>query len=222
MAGKAASGDIKAGDLFAALRDLIILALLMVAAAAGGYYWGLHERVAPLQLVAPGTPGALPATAEVPKKEIQNPLNKSSTAAATNSSSTNTSSTNTTSSTASAPADKGKLKYWLVSSGTDYVGYQIIVNINDQPVDNFFGPGKLIDVTRFVKHGDNTITFDSKNMGEKYNKHKSDSKAELKVQLVAAPHLKESWSAKEILASAAQNATDSEDDTQTFHFTDGD
>jgi hypothetical protein len=217
MTGKAAStGDIKGGDILKAFVDLIILALLMCGSGFGGYWYGMHERLAPAKNVAPGTPGALPATAVTPA-----PGTAPGTAPAT---STATAPTTTTApATAPTAATSGKKeKFWITSSGADYTGYQIIVNVNDNPVDNFFGPGKTIDITRFVKHGDNKITFEAKEMGAKYNKHKDDATAVLELQIVKGPQVSEDYKASDVLVTYKRNASENEDFNDTRSFADGD
>lgn len=214
MAQKAAGGDaITGGSVFRALIDLVILALLVCGAAFGGYWYGIHERLAPINAVAPGTPGALPpaAVTSAPTEPAKSATTSPTPAANT-----------TTATTAPAATKKGKLKFWLTSSGTDYVGYSINVNVNDNPVDGFFGPGKSIDVTRFVKPGDNVVTFEAKQLGEKYNKHKGDKKSELEVKLVSGPAITEDFKSSAVLATFQRTAADTEEGIETMHFTDGD
>ena len=53
----------KGNELVKAMLDLLILALLMGGSGFGGYYLGIHERLAPVQSVPPGTANALPPAA---------------------------------------------------------------------------------------------------------------------------------------------------------------
>ena len=113
---------------------------------------------------------------------------------------------------------KASRKYWLSSSGVEYIGYSITVKVNGTAVDNFFGPGKNVDITRLVKKGTNTVVFDAKELGEQYNKHAGDDKAVLSVKIVSGPYIQENFSSKDVLLSYARNAAESEtfNDTKTF------
>jgi hypothetical protein len=59
------------------VRDLFLVVLLVVAAAGGGYFYGSHERFAPVEYVTATTPGAVkpvapgekPAEGSLPAKE---------------------------------------------------------------------------------------------------------------------------------------------------------
>lgn len=230
MAQKSTGDGVKGGDIVRALIDLVILALLVCGAAFGGYWYGIHERLAPINAVAPGTPGALPATAVTPAAD-DNKQPATAAAASTekkpialtsNTVPAHESNSTPASESNAATAKKAKAKFWIASFGTDYIGNSITVSVNDNPVDSFFGPGKTVDVTRFVKHGDNTVTFEAKALGDEYNKHKGDRKAELKVQLVSGPQIQENFKSSDVLASFKRIATDSEGSTDTVHFNDGD
>lgn len=225
MAGKAAGGggDIKGSDIFKALIDLIILALLMVGSGFGGYWYGVHERLAPVKNVAPGTPGALPASAVTPVAPGTQPAPTAATPATSSTATTTTTATPTAPSTAtttSAPAASSE-KFWITSSGTDYIGYNITVSVNGSPVDSFYGPDKTINLTRFVKHGENTITFDAKNMPN-INKHKGQPTAMLTLKLVHGPKITDEFKPGDVLLSYTRNAGQTEDDTKELTFTDGD
>jgi hypothetical protein len=217
MAGKAAGDDIKGGDLFKALIDLVILALLMVGAGFGGYWYGVHERLAPVKSVAPGTPGAQPATA-VSTAPVTTPAGTAAPVTMPNS----TTPASTTATATAPTATPKKMKYWIASSGTDWVGYNITVNVNDKAVDSFFIANKIIDITKYVQHGENSISFQAKDMGDKYNKHKNDSKAQLKLQLVHGPAITEDFKPSDVILSYSRNAAESEDKNDTLSFTDGD
>lgn len=121
------------GGAKATAKGVLILILLMVLAGAGGYFFGTYQKFAPVQYVAPGTPGAT----ELP---------------------TGTTAPTTT---AVAPALLKK-KYWLRSDGYDHVGYAITVHVNGQMVDKIYSPGKEVDITRLVKPGENQIRFEAK------------------------------------------------------------
>ncbi len=222
MAQKPAGAGISGGDVFRALIDFLVLTLLVVGAGFGGYYWGIHERLATVQNVPPGTPGALPVTVLAPAaepgsfkldkpKEQPKPPDTTSTATAS-----------TPAASTQAQPSKGKLKFWITSSGVDYTGNNITVTVNDNPVDNFYGPGKSVDISRFVKHGDNTVSFEAKALGDKYNKHRGDKKAELKVQVISGTTIQENFKPSDVLATYKRNATENEDAVEAVHFTDGD
>lgn len=197
----------KGGELVKALLDLVILALLLAGAGFGGYFWGLHERLAPIQEVPPGTAGALPATAAAappstaPVKTVTEPTKTAS-----------------ADPVASAPAKNGKTKYWISSSGEEYIGYSITAKVNGNAVDSFFGPGKNVDVTRYVKSGDNAVTFEAKSLGEQYNKHDGDAKSILTLQLVKGSHVQDEFKSSDVLVTYKRNATESEDFNDTEHF----
>ncbi len=211
-------GTTKVGGFLRALGDLVILVLLLVAAGAGGYLWGIHQQLAPVEKVAPGTPGAT-ATGLSPL-----PPPKTDTAAKKESSEAKPEKTEKTKSTsteaaAEEPAGKSATKYWISSSGADYTGYSVTVKVNDSAVDNFFGPGKNVDVTRLVKNGENTVVFDAKELGEQYNKHVGDAKSILTVQLVKGPHVSDSFKKSDVLLSYSRTAAQTEDDSNTLNFT---
>lgn len=204
--------QIKGGTIVRAFIDLIILALLVCGAGFGGYWYGMHERLAPVHDVPPGTAAALPPSVVTPP---------SGTSTATSTSSGPSSATNPTSTPApvSSTARKGKRKYWVVSSGTDYTGYSIVVSVNGSAVDSFFGPGKSVDVTRFVKPGqENEVKFEEKALGEKYNKHPGDESAELKVRVVHGPQITEDFKPEDVLITVTRNASESESVDETKQF----
>lgn len=193
----------KGQEMVKALLDLVILALLLAGAGFGGYFWGLHERLAPIQEVPPGTANALQPSAvaatPAPVKTVTEPTK--------------------TESATSAPAKSGKTKYWITSSGEDYIGYSITVKVNDNPVDSFFGPGKNVDVSRYVNAGNNEISFEAKALGKEYDKHKSDPNAVLTVQLVKGPHVQDEFKSSDVLVTYKRNASEKEDFNDSENFT---
>ncbi len=202
----------KGNDFVKAMLDLLILALLVGGAGFGGYFLGIHERLAPVQNVPPGTANAIPPpiAPTLPAKVEENaPAPKPNRDA------------DKTAADEQQPVKSGAkspLKYWISSSGADYTGYSITVKINDTPVDNFFGPGKNVDITRFVKKGDNEVNFECKALGEQYNKHPGDAASELVVQLVAGPHVQDDFKAAAVVLTYKRNASESEDINETKHF----
>lgn len=201
----------KGQELVKALLDLVILALLLAGAGFGGYFWGLHERLAPIQEVPPGTANAIqptavaatpspaPAAASAPIKTVTEPTRSQSASV--------------------APAKPGKMKYWISSSGEEYIGYSITAKVNDNAVDSFFGPGKNVDVTRYIKDGDNSVTFEAKALGDQYNKHDGDAKSILTLQLVKGPKMQEEFKSSDVITTYKRNATESEDFNDSVHFT---
>jgi hypothetical protein len=192
----------KAKELWRALVDLVVLAVLLVGTSFGGYYFGIHEKLAPVQNVPPGTAGALPPPIE--PKPAEKP-SQTSTAAKGSGGGQDT--------------PNGKVKYWIASSGADYTGNSITVKVNDTPVDNFFGPGKIVDISRYVKSGDNTVVFDAKALGDGYNKHAGDAKARLVVQVVSGPSVRDDFKASDVLLSYSRDATQNADGSDSLHFT---
>lgn len=208
-------------DFFGAIRDLIIFVLLVGGAAAGGYFVGIQQRLGPIQLVPPGTPGAI--SLNLNSQTVDPGAN---TASNTGSNTTPSSNTNTTSSSSSnshtnsnSTEKKAKTRYWIISSGTDDVGYLIKVLLNGEQVDNFYQPGKMIEVTNKVKSGKNDVEFEAKMLEEGFNKHKGDSSAAIEVKVVCGTSYKEDFKGNEVLLTYKRSATDNQDysDAKTFN-----
>lgn len=205
--------DTKGNNFVRALIDLIVVGLLMIGSGFGGYYWGVHQKMAPVQAVPAGTVGALPpplAVANQPPAKASSSPGKpvSDEPEAVSSAAHN------------GPKDKkGKTKYWISSSGSDYVGYNITVKVNGEVVDSFFGPGKNVDVTRFVKPGDNAVVFEAKAMGEQYNKHTGDADAVLTVQIVKGPHMQDDFKPSDVLVTYKRTAVENQDFNDSIQFT---
>jgi hypothetical protein len=195
----------KGNEIWKALVDLFILVLLLGAAGFGGYFYGIHQQLAPVQKVAAGTPGAMPAVSALPPPVAGSP------------SSAVTTPPKPQDSTAPAPtpASTTKHKYWVASSGSDYIGYSILVKVNDTQVDNFFGPGKSVDITNLIKPGDNTVVFEAKSLGDDYNKHSGDKTAVLSVRVIGGPTIQENYKPSDVLATFKRCATDAGDSTET-------
>lgn len=229
-----ANPDKKGPNILGALMDFLILALLVGGAGFGGYYWGTTQRLAPVKEVAPGTPGAL--TAEIPslpsspakdkepsapKQEEKDPVASSQSTPKDKSDSSSSSSTSTSSSSksaASATKKSEKKKYWICSDGTEYIGYSITVSVNGTQVDNFFGPGKTVDITKNIKSGENTILFDAQALGDSYNKHKGDEKSILTLRVVSGPFIQENFKSSDVIVSYKRNAAQEESSKDTEHF----
>jgi len=80
--------------------------------------------------------------------------------------------TSTTTITKSAQPSALKNKYWIHTSGSDHVGYSITVFVNGQQAGKFYSPGRNVDVTRFVKTGQNQVTFQAEVLPESMNEYK--------------------------------------------------
>ncbi len=61
-----------------------------------------------------------------------------------------------------SPFTSLKNQYWVHSGGQDRVGYAITVYVNGQLVDQFHTPNRDVEITRWVKPGENHITFQAK------------------------------------------------------------
>jgi hypothetical protein len=205
----------KGNSFLRAMGDLCILALLLIGAGFGGYFYGNHQQLAPLQKVPPGTAGA---NQFMPPKE---PTDVSTNSAAHSNASKPETGASSPSSAAATPSSKahGKRKFWIASNGTDYIGYSITVKVNDTPVDNFFGPGKSVDITRLVKPGSNTVELDAKQLGDQYNKHSGDASAALVLHVVSGPSVSDNYKSSDVLLTYKRNATQTEDATDTLSFT---
>src|SRR5215470_6166838 len=216
--------EVKKLNFLGALSDLAILALLLGGAGFGGYYWGIHQQLAPVQSVPPGTVGALlpPASQSnvpLPPKTATAPESPQSTSHADSSPANKPAATSASqSSEPSKTTRHGKTKYWISSSGADYIGYSITVKVNDTPVDNFFGPGKNVDITNLVKSGDNSVVFEAKALGEQYNKHSGDEKSVLTVQIVKGPHVQEEFEQSDVVLTSRRTAAETVDFSDTMHF----
>jgi cytoskeletal protein RodZ len=212
-----------------ALVDLFVLALLLAAAGFGGYFWGTHQKLAVVDLVPPGTPGAREAVNQIGATKAPEsasasqatPATSSSTSKSTDSTAASSSSSSSTpTSVAKTPAKHtGKLKYWVSSSGTRLIGYAIAVTVNGQPVDNFFAPGKQVDITDIVKKGKNSVDFDAKVLEDKFNQHKGDDSAVMTVSIDSGPAISENVKPADVLVSYKRNAAETENYTDQKSFT---
>jgi hypothetical protein len=207
----------KENTILKALGDLLILCLLLAGAGFGGYFWGIQQQLAPVKKVPPGTPGAI---------SLMPPKNAAaSTASSDSDSKQNQADKVESDAVETAPSaqaathhSQNKRKFWITSTGLDYIGYSITVKVNDTPVDNFFGPGKSVDITRLVKHGQNTVECEAKELGEQYNKHAGDANANLTLRVVSGPNITDSFKSKDVLLTYKRTADQTDDATDTLHF----
>lgn len=211
----------KKGDLVKGFLDLVILCLLLAAAGFGGYFWGLHERFAPVVDVPPGTPGAISReSAQITPVQTTGGGATSTAAGSSGSPDSKPATEQKTPAAAPAVAQSSAKKYWLTSQGADYdhTGYSITVKVNDVVVDNFFGPGKTVDVTRHVKPGDNVVEFEAKSLGEDYSKNSGDKSFALTVKLVSGPTVSENFKSSDELVTYSRNASEHKDFNDVRHF----
>ncbi|MBZ0185524.1 MAG: hypothetical protein K8F91_04665 [Candidatus Obscuribacterales bacterium] len=218
MADKGPSPTTKKSDFLRAFFDLMILGLLLVGAGFGGYWYGIHEKLAPIVSVAPGTFGAIEKD-QLSAVQAAEAAGKTGTEsdAKVEAKTVDKADAKSDSKSNSKPAVTA-LKYWLTSSGTDYIGYSITVSVNGDQVDNFFGPGKIVDVTSYLKKGDNTVSFEAKQLGKQYNRHAGESKSILSVKLVSGDKIKEDFKPGDVALSYSRNAAETEDFTDSMHF----
>ncbi len=228
MADKNTGADkITGKTVLGALSDFLIICLMVGGAGFGGYYVGMNQRLAPVVLVPPGTAGARsePSAAPAPNNKPagsdathdgggENTGKKDGAAAAAS-----LHGTEAAAQKKSNAVDKNaKMRYWLISSGEDYCGYSVTVNVNNNPVDSFFGPDKIVEVTKLVKPGENQVRFEAKALGEQYNKHTGDAAYAVTVKLVKGTHMQDNFAAKDVLMSYSRNASETQDFNDVTNF----
>lgn len=181
----------KSGGAMDTFKGICILVLLLICAGAGGYFFGTYQKFAPIENVPPGTPGAI-------------------------SLGSGSSSSTSQSSTPGVPSSLKK-KYWLQSSGHDHMGYAITVSVNGQLADKFFTPDKQKDITNMVHPGENTVTFEAKQLPEGMNEHKGQDYYHLTVSVKSGPDLQASKDVDTLL-NYSRTAADNKDynDQLTF------
>lgn len=216
-------------NILGAISDLIILILLCAGSAYGGYWYANKQKppepvkqkteAAAPQVLPPVPPPVKPRpTVDETGKKVE--TSEESKESKEKKEDHVVAVADKVDKTAKADAAKKPQtkKYWLASSGEEYTGYSITVTVNGTPVDNFFGPGKMVDVTRHVKAGDNAVLFDAKELGEQYNKHKDHEDAVLTVKLVSGPQVQENFKPTDVLISYSRNAAETTDFNDTKHF----
>jgi hypothetical protein len=173
----------KGGGAMSTAKGILIMILLLVLAGAGGYFFGTMQLVAPVRKVAPGTTGAVEM------------------------------STNTTGGAATSSASvSGTLKkdYWLQSKGEDRVGYAISISINGKPVGQISGPGREIEITKYLNSGNNQLLFQAKSLpmsqrDATYNWHK------LTIDVMGGKKFGEKFTNGQSLAQYTRAVTDQQD-----------
>lgn len=215
MTQKPKSAIASAGSgIMRAIGDLLLLLLMLGASGGAGYWFGTIQRMAPVQLVGAGTPGAVSAT-----PNTVTPKSGGGKAEETEEQPDETVTVTPAPTPAASSSKKHGKKFWIASSGSDYIGYSIKVTVNDQDVDNFFAPGKAVDITRLLKKGENSITFNAQVLEEKFNAHKGDDSKKLILNLVSGPIVQENYKPGDVVLSYQRNAAQTENDTQTMKFT---
>lgn len=114
-------------------QGIMVLLFLMLCAGGAGFFIGFTQKFAPVEKVPPAT--------------------------ASEGSSASSPGAEGTSATAPAALKKS---YWISTRGYERAGFAIKVYVNDTDAGTFQTPDRLVDVTRFVKLGDNKIRFVAK------------------------------------------------------------
>ncbi|MGD9684315.1 MAG: hypothetical protein AB7W16_24390 [Candidatus Obscuribacterales bacterium] len=228
----------KKNSILGALSDLVIFLLFVSGAGFAGYYIGINQRLAPIETVPPGTvesleslvdratgnkaviavpPAPQPAETktEAEKPEKKEPEKKESEEKKPEKKKPEKKEPVKKKSEATAPASR---KFYIVSRGSEYIGSSITVSINNRPIDNFFGPGKLVDISPLVRKGKNTIAFDSKVMDDEYNQHLGDKSFALSLDLVAGPEVTEKVEPGSVLVTYQRTGADVDADTKKVDF----
>lgn len=193
-----------------AIGDLLLLLLMLGAAGGAGYWYGTIQRMAPVQMVGPGTPGA--------KNDSPNAVQSKSLESKSDVATDEQGDDSISVTPVPSENKRHGKKVWIASTGSDYIGYTIAVTVNDQPVDNFFAPGKAVDITGLLKKGDNAITFNAHELEEKFNAHKGDASKKLVLNVVTGPAISELYKPADVVLSYQRNASQTENDTQSFNF----
>ena len=115
-----------------------------------------------------------------------------------------------------AKKDDSKKRYFLASNGVAYTGNAITATVNDHPIDQFFGPGKLVDVSGFVKKGPNHVVLSVKTLGDDYNMYLGRKDKKLVLNLVEATNLSDDYSDANVLLTFSQSAADMENKQASF------
>jgi hypothetical protein len=175
----------------ATFKGILVLILLVIAAGAGGYFFGTYQKFAPIKEV-----GSAPSTADA-------------------------TSTTTTAGGSSESSGTLKNKYWIHSGGYDQSGYAITVWINGKRIDKFTAPRRDVDITKYVKPGENTIRFEAQSLpaSMRDQDHLTSNWYELSVNLASSPQMY-SGAPKEgdTLLKYKRNITETQnyDDTMSF------
>ena len=188
---------LKKSTVVGAVSDLLILALLVGGAGFGGYYLGIHEQMAPIELVPEGTENARPMPSKKSDVKLESKTVSPEKPALPKHVVEKQPDTNP--------------KFWLSSSGNSYVGYSITVSVNGKPIDNFFGAGKLVEITNRLHAGDNEILFQGKQLGARFNIHQGDAKSVLTVCLVKGSVVSEDLKDDTVLFSSSCNGAETKD-----------
>lgn len=175
------------GGAMDAFKGFLIFALFIIGAGFGGYFFGTMQKFAPVQNVPPGTPGAVAGV-----------------------------SSGTAESTGSVNPNGLKKKYWIHSSGHEHIGYAITVYVNGQLVDKFFTPNKRVDITKWVKPGENSVRFDAEVLPVSMNEHRGSNYYYLNLAIESGEYDTDPKAVE--LINYKRNASETEkfNDTMTF------
>lgn len=176
------------GGAIATAKGMLILVLLIIASGAGGYFFGTYQKFAPVENVAPSSMS----------------LNDQSTSPGQG-----------TTLSLNAPGSLKK-KYWLHSSGDEHVGYAISVFVNGQMVDRIFTPNRDIDISKYVKPGENQVTFQAKVLPDGMREHKGNASYFLNISVKSGDAIGQSGAGE--LLNYRRNANEFEDYNDTLDF----
>lgn len=110
-----------------------------------------------------------------------------------------------------------KKKYWLHSYGYDHVGFSITVLVNGQEAGQFFSDNKDVEVTKFVKPGENTIQFKAKLLPSGMREHAGEAGYYLTLYLYSGNVVGQANGKDELLKYTRRaNEFEDHDDTMTF------
>jgi len=151
---------------------IVVVLVLLLGAGGAGFGVGFTQKFAPIEMVAPGTPGVAvttsPPTTSTPTTTTATATTPPATSAAPASTTgTTAASPGTATSTTPAPsAVKVKKTYWLSTHGWEGSGYDVNVYVNDNLVGTYSKPAQTADITNFVKPGDNKVRFEAKALSD--------------------------------------------------------
>ncbi len=113
-----------------------------------------------------------------------------------------------------------KKAYWLKSGGYERAGFMIKVYLNGQFVGKFFKPDVIIECTKFLKPGHNTITFQAKSLP--VDQRSDYATAHLDIDLKAGEKKMDGDTPRyengDTLLDYSRKVTDTEDNKETKEF----
>ena len=215
-------------NLIGAVSDLLIFVLLVGGAGFFGYFIGINQKLAPVQVVAPGTLEAIASLKELAggkKKETVSTVKKEAKVKAPEKTLPKQEPAKKPSAKKEKPKKKAlnkvdvkNLKYWIASVGDQYIGSSVKVLVNGRPVDIFFSPGKLVNITDHIHKGNNQIRFEANVLADEYNQHLGNNKYALTLNIVSGKTVSEDYNREAVLVSYKRTGADIENDTTTLGF----